>query len=101
MGKSKNKKPKNELVFDCKERENFLKGFSKRKKQRQKKAQEEIELKLKEERKRIKDESKNLKVECIFKVNFFNGNTIIISACNLIVYAILQGSGCILGTMTV
>lgn len=62
MGKSKNKKPKNELVFDCKERENFLKGFSKRKKQRQKKAQEEIELKLKEERKRIKDESKNLKV---------------------------------------
>jgi ribosomal RNA-processing protein 17 len=66
MGKSKNKKPKNELVFDSKERENFLKGFSKRKKQRQKKAQEEIELKLKEERKRIKDESKNLKVMYIF-----------------------------------
>ncbi|CAG9803962.1 unnamed protein product [Chironomus riparius] len=61
MGKSKNKKLKNEIVFDNKEREEFLKGFSKRKKLRQKKAKEEIEIKLKEERKRIKDESKNLK----------------------------------------
>lgn len=61
MGKSKNKKPKNELIFDIKQREEFLKGFSKRKKQRQKKAQSEIEQQLKDERKRIKDESKNLK----------------------------------------
>lgn len=57
MGKSKSqKKPKNELVFDNKKREEFLKGFTKRKQQRKKKAQEENDRKLKEERKRIKDE---------------------------------------------
>lgn len=57
MGRTKKpKKPKNELVFDNKEREEFLKGFSKRKLQRKKKAQEENDKKLKEERKRIKDE---------------------------------------------
>lgn len=55
MGKNKNK-TKNELVFDNKQREEFLKGFSKRKKQRQRKAQKEIDIKFKEERKRIKDE---------------------------------------------
>jgi ribosomal RNA-processing protein 17 len=53
----KRSKGKNELVFDNQKREDFLKGFSKRKKQRQKKAQEEIEVKLKEERKKIKEEA--------------------------------------------
>lgn len=53
MANKKIKKRKNELVFDNKQREDFLKGFSKRKKQRQRKAQEESEIKLKEERKRI------------------------------------------------
>lgn len=57
MGKSKiQKKPKNELVFDNKKREEFLKGFTKRKQQRKKKAQEENDRKLKEECKRIKDQ---------------------------------------------
>jgi len=69
MGKSKGqKKQKTELVFDNKKREEFLKGFTKRKQQRKKKAQEENELKLKEERKRIKDETKNLKDK--FKQSF-------------------------------
>jgi Nucleolar protein 12 (25kDa) len=52
----KQKKVKNELVFDNQKREEFLKGFSKRKLQRKKKAQEETEKLLKEEKKRIKDE---------------------------------------------
>ena len=57
MGKAKNqKKPKNELVFDNKKREEFLKGFTKRKQQRKKKAQEENDQKLKVELKRIKDQ---------------------------------------------
>lgn len=50
------KKVKNELVFDCAKREEFLKGFSKRKQQRKKKAAAENEQKLKAELKRIKDE---------------------------------------------
>jgi ribosomal RNA-processing protein 17 len=52
----KQKKVKNELVFDNQKREEFLKGFTKRKQQRKKKAQEESEKLLKEEMKRIKDE---------------------------------------------
>lgn len=57
MVNSKNrKKAKNEVVFDNEKREEFLKGFTKRKQQRKKKAQEEIARKLKEEKKRIKDE---------------------------------------------
>lgn len=56
----KNKKftKKNELVFDNSKREKFLKGFTKRKKLRQAKAQKEIEIKLKEEQKRIRLEVK-------------------------------------------
>lgn len=50
------KKIKNELVFDNAKREEFLKGFSKRKLQRKKKAAAENEQKLKAELKRIKDE---------------------------------------------
>ena len=57
--KSKIKKPKNELVFDNKKREEFLKGFSKRKQDRKKKALMENEQKLKDERKRIKEEVRN------------------------------------------
>lgn len=57
MGKTRpQKKVKNELVFDNKEREDFLKGFSKRKLQRKKAAKEESERKLKIEVKRIRDE---------------------------------------------
>lgn len=57
MAKSKmQKKPKTELVFDNAKREEFLKGFSKRKLQRKKKAQEENDKKLKEEVKRIREE---------------------------------------------
>lgn len=52
----KNKKIKNELVFDPKQREEFLTGFSKRKMQRKKKAKDETEQKLKDEVKRIREE---------------------------------------------
>lgn len=65
MGNSKrNKKVKNELVFDNKEREEFLKGFSKRKQQRKKKAIEETDKKLKEERKRIREDVRKLTCNC-------------------------------------
>lgn len=57
MGKPKNtRQPKNELVFDNKKREDFLTGFTKRKQQRKKKAQDEIAQKLKEEEKRIREQ---------------------------------------------
>lgn len=52
------KKVKNELVFDSAKREEFLKGFSKRKQQRKKKAAAENEQKLKAELKKIKNEVK-------------------------------------------
>lgn len=52
----KQKKVKNELVWDNKQREEFLTGFTKRKQQRKKKAAEENEKKLKAEQKRLKDE---------------------------------------------
>lgn len=60
VSNKKFRKPKTELVFDNQKREEFLKGFSKRKQQRQKKAKEENEKKLKEERKRIKEEVSSL-----------------------------------------
>jgi len=57
MGKSKRiRKPKNELVFDPKKREDFLTGFTKRKQQRKKKAQDEMDKQLKVEKKRLQDE---------------------------------------------
>lgn len=64
----KNKKVKNELVFDPKKREEFLTGFSKRKLQRKKKAADDNELKLKAEFKRIREKTKNLKDK--FKQSF-------------------------------
>lgn len=54
MGKKSYKKK--ELVFDEKKRQEFLTGFSKRKQQRKKKAQDEFQKKIKEEQKRIQDE---------------------------------------------
>lgn len=59
--KKKLKTKKNELVFDVKQRELFLTGFSKRKRQRQRKAKEEIAVIIKKETKRIQEEAKNLK----------------------------------------
>lgn len=61
MGKRKNKNQggkKVTLVFDKAKRKDFLCGFRKRKLERKKKAQEEIQRLLKEERKRIKQENK-------------------------------------------
>ncbi|CAG9785923.1 unnamed protein product [Diatraea saccharalis] len=62
MGKSKNKnqerKKKITLVFDETKRKDFLCGFRKRKLERKKKAQEELQRMLKEEKKRIKQENK-------------------------------------------
>ncbi|CAH0397710.1 unnamed protein product [Chilo suppressalis] len=62
MGKRKNKnqerKKKVTLVFDENKRKDFLCGFRKRKLERKKKAQEELQRMLKEEKKRIKLENK-------------------------------------------
>ncbi|XP_076279880.1 nucleolar protein viriato isoform X5 [Lasioglossum baleicum] len=52
------KRRKITLVFDEKKRREFLTGFHKRKVQRQKKAQEELQQQLKEERKKIKQEAR-------------------------------------------
>lgn len=71
MGKTRlMKKVKNELVFDNKAREDFLKGFSKRKLQRKKAAKEENDRKLKVEVKRIRDEVRNASGLC----SYFQGN---------------------------
>lgn len=56
MGKQKAKKV--HLVFDEAKRRDFLTGFRKRKLERKKHAKEEFDKALKEERKRIKTESK-------------------------------------------
>ncbi|KAM3959197.1 nucleolar protein viriato isoform 1-T1 [Aphomia sociella] len=62
MGKRKNKnldkKKKITLVFDENKRKEFLCGFRKRKLERKKKAQEELQKLLKDERRRIKQENK-------------------------------------------
>ncbi|XP_028162617.1 nucleolar protein 12 [Ostrinia nubilalis] len=62
MGKRKNKnqdrKKKISLVFDENKRKEFLCGFRKRKLERKKKAQEELQRMLKEEKRRIKQENK-------------------------------------------
>ncbi|KOB72131.1 Uncharacterized protein OBRU01_12850 [Operophtera brumata] len=59
MGKkNKNQKKKVALVFDEAKRKDFLCGFRKRKLERKKKAQEDIQRLLKDERKRIKQENK-------------------------------------------
>ncbi|CAG2063888.1 unnamed protein product, partial [Timema podura] len=51
-----NRKTKLHLVFDGNARREFLTGFHKRKVQRQKKAKEELDHQLREERKRLKQE---------------------------------------------
>ncbi|XP_071444785.1 nucleolar protein 12 isoform X2 [Hetaerina americana] len=56
--KSINRKTKIHLVFDPAARKAFLTGFHSRKMQRKKKAQEEFEKQLKEEKKRLKLEAK-------------------------------------------
>ncbi|XP_041978381.1 nucleolar protein 12 [Aricia agestis] len=62
MAKKRNKnadrKKKVNLVFDEAKRKDFLCGFRKRKLERKKKAQEEIQRLLKEEKRRIKQENK-------------------------------------------
>ncbi|KAK2917184.1 hypothetical protein QQF64_026208 [Cirrhinus molitorella] len=55
-GKHKKKQGKCVLVFDDKNRQDFLTGFHKRKQERRKAALEEIKNKLKEEQKRVRDE---------------------------------------------
>lgn len=57
MGKPK-KRQKVEIVFDEQKRKDFLTGFRKRKNERRKKAKEQVENMIKEERKRIKSELK-------------------------------------------
>ncbi|PBC25987.1 Nucleolar protein [Apis cerana cerana] len=56
MSSQPKKRRKINLVFDENKRREFLKGFRKRKLQRQQKAKEELQQQLKEERKRIKHE---------------------------------------------
>lgn len=57
-GKKLNKRSNITLVFDDDKRRKFLGGFHKRKLQRQKKAQEELQRQLKEEKKRIKQDAR-------------------------------------------
>ena len=52
------------MVFNDKARKEFLTGFRKRKDERRKKAQEEIDQRLKEEIKKIKSETKDKVVYC-------------------------------------
>lgn len=58
MGKQK-KRQKVAIVFDEQKRKEFLTGFSKRKNERKKKAKEQIELMLKQEKKLIKSQLKD------------------------------------------
>lgn len=58
MGKKCKKKQKVEIVFDEKKRHDFLTGFRKRKNERRKKAKEQVEIMIKEEKKKIKLELK-------------------------------------------
>ncbi|KRT78571.1 hypothetical protein AMK59_8580 [Oryctes borbonicus] len=58
LKKNKNRTNKINLVFDDEKRREFLTGFHKRKQQRKKKAQEKLEALLKEERKKLKSETK-------------------------------------------
>ncbi|KAK2579556.1 hypothetical protein KPH14_010855 [Odynerus spinipes] len=57
-GKKQNKRKNITLVFDEDKRRKFLGGFHKRKLQRKKKAQEELQKQLKEEKKRIKQDAR-------------------------------------------
>ncbi|XP_037037242.1 ribosomal RNA-processing protein 17 [Bradysia coprophila] len=69
MGKRPAKKRKVELVFDEKKRREYLSGFRKRKQERRKKARDDLELQVKEERKRLKLEAReDLKNK--FKLSF-------------------------------
>uniref|UniRef100_A0A1I8QCX7 Nucleolar protein 12 n=1 Tax=Stomoxys calcitrans TaxID=35570 RepID=A0A1I8QCX7_STOCA len=59
MTRKKSLKKKVEIVFDPQKRKEFLTGFRKRKNERRKRAQQELERNLKEERKRIRLEIKD------------------------------------------
>ncbi|XP_075162314.1 nucleolar protein viriato [Haematobia irritans] len=59
MTRKKAPKKKTEIVFDPQKRKEFLTGFRKRKNERRKRAQQELERNLKEERKRIRLEIKD------------------------------------------
>ncbi|XP_055912130.1 nucleolar protein 12 [Eupeodes corollae] len=60
MGKTRGpQKKKLEIVFNHEKRKDFLTGFRKRKNERRKKAKEQLENTLKEERKRIRKEIKD------------------------------------------
>merc|ERR1712050_684044 len=53
--KKKNRATKTKLLFDDEARTNYLKGFSKRKQERKKKAMEALERRTKEEERRLKE----------------------------------------------
>ncbi|XP_034936580.1 nucleolar protein 12 [Chelonus insularis] len=59
VNRKSNNRRKVHLIFDEKERKEYLTGFSKRKQERRRKANEKLKLKIKEEKKRIKREVKN------------------------------------------
>ncbi|XP_054718943.1 nucleolar protein 12-like [Uloborus diversus] len=63
--KKKIKKSKVHLVFDEKDRVNFLTGFAKRKMERKMKAKQKLESRLKEEKKRIMQSQKEALREAI------------------------------------
>ena len=57
--KAINKKTKKSIVFDEKKRKEFLTGFKKRKDERRQKWKEKVERDLKNEIKKIKEETKS------------------------------------------
>ncbi|KAL3193857.1 hypothetical protein MRX96_000144 [Rhipicephalus microplus] len=58
--RSNNPPKKIHLVFDERERRDFLTGFQKRKKERQKKAQEKLKLQAQEEKRRLRAEKQEI-----------------------------------------
>ena len=68
MGKSKQQRKKEKkviLVFDENERQEFLSGFSKRKKERQRKAKVKVLTKLEGHKKKLLDEKRGIMADIV------------------------------------
>lgn len=68
MGKSKQQRKKERkvvLMFDDAERQEFLSGFSKRKKERQRKAKEKTLARLEGQRKKLLDEKRAIMADIV------------------------------------
>ena len=68
MGKSKQQRKKAKkvvLMFDENERKEFLSGFSKRKKERQRKAKQKVLTKLEAQKKKLLDEKRHIMADIV------------------------------------